>query len=46
MALLVFAIILGVSTYFRTAIGLWLSIALMLVPPVLYVVGVASRLMR
>src|SRR5262245_16189226 len=43
IALLAFAVLLGVSTYFRTTIGLWLSIVLMIVPPVLYVVGVASR---
>ena len=46
LALLAFAVILGVSTYFRSTIGLWLSIALMLTPPALYIAGVATRLMR
>ena len=45
VALLVFAAILGLSTYFRSTIGLWLSIALMVTPPILYGVGVATRLM-
>ena len=45
VALLVaFGAILGVSTYVRSTIGVWLSIALMVTPPLLYVVGVASRL--
>lgn len=42
--LLVFAAILGLSTYFRSAIGLWLSIVLMVTPPILYLIGVARRL--
>jgi hypothetical protein len=45
IALLAFALVLGVSTYFRSTFGLWLSIALMLIPPTLYVAGVATRLM-
>ena len=45
IALLAFAAVLGVSTYFRSTIGLWFSIVLMLVPPVLFVVGVVSRVL-
>ena len=45
VALLAFAAILGLSTYFRSTTGLWLSIALMVTPPILYLVGVARRLM-
>jgi hypothetical protein len=44
VALLAFAAILGLSTYFRSTIGLWLSIALMITLPILYVVGIATRL--
>jgi hypothetical protein len=44
VALLAFAAILGLSTYFRSTIGLWLSIALMITPPILYVVAIATRL--
>lgn len=40
-----FGAILGVSTYFRSRIGLWLSIVLMVTPPMLYVYGVATRVM-
>jgi hypothetical protein len=43
--LLVLAAILGLSTFFRSTIGLWLSIVLMVTPPILYLFGVASRLM-
>jgi hypothetical protein len=41
--LLVFAAILGLSTYFRSAIGLWLSIVLMVIPPLLFAFGIATR---
>jgi hypothetical protein len=40
-----FGAILGVSTYLRSRIGLWLSIVLMVTPPMLYVYGVATRVM-
>jgi ABC-type transport system involved in multi-copper enzyme maturation permease subunit len=43
LLLVVFAAILGLSTYFRSTIGLWLSIVLMVTPPILYVVGLASQ---
>jgi hypothetical protein len=43
IALLAFGAILGVSTFLRSRIGLWLSIVLMATPPVLYAVGVARR---
>jgi hypothetical protein len=42
--LVVFGAVLGVSTYARSTIGVWLSIVLMVTPPLLYVVGMASRL--
>jgi hypothetical protein len=45
IALLGFAVILGVSTILKSTVGLWLSIVLMLVPPVLYLVGIATRMM-
>jgi hypothetical protein len=45
IALLGFAVILGVSTILRSTVGLWLSIVLMLVPPVLYLVGIVTRMM-
>jgi hypothetical protein len=40
-----FGAILGLSTYFQSRIGLWLSIAVMVTPPLLYVYGVATRVM-
>jgi hypothetical protein len=42
--LLVFGAILGLSTYFRSAIGLWVSIVLMATPPILYLIAVVRRL--
>ena len=44
LALLAFAAILGLSTYFRSAIGLWLSIVLMVTPPILFLAGIVTRL--
>jgi hypothetical protein len=46
LALLVVGVILGVSTFFRSTIGLWLSIVMMATPPLLYLWGVASRFME
>jgi hypothetical protein len=43
--LIAFGAILGLSTYLRSTIGLWLSIALMVTPPICYVVGLAGQLM-
>jgi hypothetical protein len=43
--LLALAAILGISTYFRSTIGLWLSIVLMAAPPILYLVGLAEQLL-
>jgi hypothetical protein len=43
--LLALAAILGISTYFRSTIGLWLSIVLMAAPPILYLVGLAGQLL-
>jgi hypothetical protein len=37
--------ILGLSTYFRSTIGLWLSIVLMVTPPMLYLVGLVGQIM-
>jgi hypothetical protein len=45
IALLGFAVVLGVSTILKSTVGLWISIVLMLVPPVLYVIGVVRMLM-
>jgi hypothetical protein len=41
--LIAFGAILGLSTYLRSTIGLWLSIVLMVTPPILYVVGLAGQ---
>jgi hypothetical protein len=46
IGLLGLAVILGISTYFRSTIGLWLSIALMVAPPVLYFVGLVGQLLN
>jgi hypothetical protein len=46
IGLLGLAVILGISTYFRSTIGLWLSIALMVAPPLLYFVGLAGQLLN
>jgi hypothetical protein len=46
IGLLGLAVILGISTYFRSTIGLWLSITLMVAPPVLYFVGLAGQLLN
>jgi hypothetical protein len=43
--LIVFGVILGLSTYFRSTIGLWLSIVLMVTPPMLYLAGLAGQVM-
>lgn len=43
--LLALAAILGISTYFRSTIGLWLSIVLMAAPPILYLVGLAGQVL-
>ena len=43
IVLLGLAAILGISTYFRSTIGLWLSIVLMAAPPILYLVGLAEQ---
>ena len=43
--LLGLAAILGISTYFRSTIGLWLSIVLMVIPPILYLLGLAGQLL-
>jgi hypothetical protein len=40
-----FGAILGVSTYRRSTIGLWLSIGLMVTPPVLFAAGVLTRVL-
>ena len=45
LLLLVLAAILGISTYFRSTIGLRLSIVLMAAPPILYLVGLAGQLL-
>ena len=45
IALLGFAVVLGVSTILKSTVGLWISIVLMLVPPVLYLIGVVRMLM-
>ena len=45
IALLGFAVVLGLSTILKSTIGLWISIVLMLVPPVLYLIGVVQMLM-
>jgi hypothetical protein len=45
IVLLAFGAMLGLSTYLRSTIGLWLSIVLMLTPPILFLVGVATRVM-
>ena len=37
--------ILGLSTYFRSTIGLWLSIVLMVTPPMLYLIGLVGQIM-
>lgn len=39
--LVAFGAILGLSTFFNSTIGLWLSIVMMAAPPILYLVGVA-----
>ena len=44
IALLGFAVVLGVSTILKSTVGLWISIVLMLVPPVLYLIGVVRIL--
>ena len=44
IALVAFALVLGVSTYFRSTIGLLISIAIMVAPPLLFVYGLASQL--
>jgi hypothetical protein len=46
IGLLGLAVILGISTYFRSTIGLWLSIALMVAPPLLYFVGLAGQFLN
>jgi hypothetical protein len=43
LLLLVFSAILGLSTYFRSTVGMWLSIVLMVTPPALYVIGLATQ---
>ena len=43
--LIVLGAILGLSTYLRSTIGLWLSIVLMVAPPILYVIGLVGQLM-
>lgn len=43
IALLAFGAIVGLSTFFRSKIGLLLSIVIMATPPILYLVGVAKR---
>lgn len=44
VALLALAAVLGVSAVFRSTIGLWLSIVLMVTPPILYVIGLVGQL--
>lgn len=44
IALVTFAVALGVSTYFRSTIGLLISIAIMVTPPLLFGVGLIGQL--
>ena len=46
IGLLGLAVILAISTYFRSTILLWLSIALMVAPPVLYLVGLVGQVLN
>ncbi|MGE5834326.1 MAG: hypothetical protein ACM4AI_07600 [Acidobacteriota bacterium] len=46
IGLLGLAVILGISTYFRSTILLWLSIALMVAPPILYLIGLAGQILN
>jgi len=46
IGLLGLAVILAISTYFRSTIGLWLSIALMIAPPILYLIGLAGQILN
>lgn len=43
--LIVLGAILGLSTYFRSTIGLWLAIVLMVTPPMLYLIGLVGQIM-
>jgi hypothetical protein len=43
IALLMFAAILGLSTYFRSRLGLWLSLVVMGAPLLLVVIGLATQ---
>ena len=45
IALLGFAVLLGISTILKSRVGLWISIVLMLVPPVLYLIGIVRIVM-
>jgi hypothetical protein len=44
IALVAFGVLLGLSTYFRSTIGLLISIAIMVAPPLLLAYGVARQL--
>ena len=44
IALVAFALVLGVSTYFHSRIGLLISIAIMVAPPLLFGVGLLGQL--
>ena len=44
LLLIFFGVILGVSTFFKSRIGLTLSIALMIAPPIVFFVGLARQL--
>ena len=41
--LLALGAILGLSTYLRSTVGLWVSIALMVTPPILYFIGLVGQ---
>jgi len=43
IALVLLAAILGPSTYFRSRFGLWLSLALMLAPPLLLFIALVKQ---
>jgi hypothetical protein len=44
IALVAFGAVLGVSTYFRSRVGLWLSVVIMTAPPILFFVGLAQQI--
>jgi hypothetical protein len=45
IVLLAFGAILSLCTYLRSPVGLWLTIGLMVTPPILFVAGIATRVM-